>query len=147
MRTLDHLNIISLHEVYETENSLYLVMELLKGGNMISYLTNKKKIPEEEARIFLCALLKAVAHMHEKGVMHRDIKPENILLRNLDIKETNICLADFGLSTFINVDKFLFSRCGTPGFVAPEIFNYESGSKKYSEICDEFSVGVIFHIL
>ena len=41
----------------------------------------------------------------------------------------------------------MFSRCGTPGFVAPEIFNYESGNKKYGEICDEFSIGVIFHIM
>jgi serine/threonine protein kinase len=85
--------------------------------------------------------------MHEHGIMHRDLKPENILLRNKDIIESNICIADFGLSSFVNVEKFMFSRCGTPGFVAPEIFNYESGNKKYGEICDEFSIGVIFHIM
>lgn len=147
MRTLDHINVIELKEVFETDNSLYLIMELLKGGNMISYLNPSKKIPENEIRIFMTALLKAVSHMHEKGIMHRDIKPENILMRNESIKECNICLADFGLSTFVNVDRFLFTRCGTPGFVAPEIFNWNHSNQKYSEVCDEFSVGVIFHIL
>lgn len=147
MRSLSHLNVLELKEVYETENSLYLVIELLKGGNMVSYLEKQKKFSDKDTRVFLSAILKGVAHMHAQGVMHRDIKPENILFRNSGITENNICIADFGLSSFVNVDKFLFNRCGTPGFVAPEIFNYETGAKKYSEICDEFSVGVLFHIM
>lgn len=147
MRSLAHLNVIELREVYETDNSLYLVMELLKGGNMVSYLTAQSSFSDHDTRCFLFAILQAVAHMHERGVMHRDIKPDNILLRNKEIAESNICVADFGLSSFTNVDRFLFSRCGTPGFVAPEIFHYESGAQKYSEVCDEFSVGVIFHIM
>lgn len=148
MRNLSHLNLIDLREVSETENSLYLIMELVKGGNMISYLTSKKHISESDTRVFMNAILNAVVHMHETGIMHRDLKPDNILLRNKSIIETNICIADFGLSSFVKVDKFLFSRCGTPGFVAPEVFNYDSNTeKKYNEICDEFAVGVIFHIL
>ena len=147
MRALSHINVLELREVYETENSLYLVMELLKGGNMISLLSSKKCFSDKEIHIFLHAILLAVSHMHEQGVMHRDLKPENILLRNNEVVDSNICIADFGLSSFSNVEKFLFSRCGTPGFVAPEIFNYESKGKKYGAICDEFSVGVIFHVM
>ncbi len=147
MRNLSHINVIELREIYETDNSLYLVMEMLKGGNLVSHLSTSKRMVEHEVRTFMHGILQAVAHMHERGVMHRDIKPENILLRNKEIVESNICIADFGLSSFINVERFLFSRCGTPGFVAPEIYNYENGKKKYREVCDEFSLGVIFHIL
>jgi serine/threonine protein kinase len=56
--------------------------------------------------------------------MHRDLKPENILCRSKE-KTYDIVLADFGLATFKNDPKILFKRCGTPGFVAPEILNYD----------------------
>jgi len=60
--------------------------------------------------------------MHEKRIMHRDIKPENLMLKsNKDIY--NIKLIDFGLSTNIDIDDYLYKRCGTPGFVAPEIIS------------------------
>ena len=147
MRTLSHINVIELREIYETDNSLYLVMEMLKGGNLVTYLSTHNRMVEHEVRTLMYGVLQAVNHMHEKGIMHRDIKPENILLRNKEIVEHNICIADFGLSSFVNVERFLFPRCGTPGFVAPEIFDYEGGMKKYRDICDEFSLGVIFHIL
>ena len=54
---------------------------------------------------------------------------------------------DFGLSTFIDEDEYLFKRCGTPGFVAPEIANLSDKLSSYDVVCDMFSVGVIFHIM
>lgn len=147
MRAMNHTNIIKLHEVYETTNSLYMVMELLKGGNLVDYLKIHGKFMEPQAVVFLRAILKAVQHAHERGIMHRDLKPENILFRQNEMNQENICIADFGLSTFLNVNEYLFSRCGTPGFVAPEVVNMKDTKQKYSEICDEFSCGVIMHIL
>jgi calcium-dependent protein kinase len=147
MRAMNHVNIIKLHEVYETDNSLYMVMELLKGGNLVDYLKQHGKFSEPKAAAFLRAILKGVNHAHECGIMHRDLKPENILFRQNEMTEENICIADFGLSTFINVNAYLFSRCGTPGFVAPEVVNLKDTKQKYNEICDEFSCGVIMHIL
>ena len=91
--------------------------------------------------------MKGINHCHERGVMHRDLKPENILFRTNDMSEENICIADFGLATFLDVEEYLFSRCGTPGFVAPEVVNLKDTKVKYNPICDEFSVGIIFHIL
>lgn len=66
MRTLNHPNLIKLHEVYETENSLYMVMELLNGGNLVDYLKTHGKQTEKSAAIFLKALLKGIASAHEK---------------------------------------------------------------------------------
>ncbi len=53
---------------------------------------------------------------------------------------------DFGLASFVNVDQYLYKRCGTPGFVSPEVINVE-GNQKYNEKADVFSAGIIFHLL
>lgn len=76
--------------------------------------------------------------------MHRDLKPENILLRTEG--DFDCVIADFGLAQNVNED-YMFVRCGTPGYVAPEVVNLKDLKAKYSSICDLFSVGVIFHML
>ena len=83
--------------------------------------------------------------MHSKRIMHRDLKPENILLRYPHSCEPVI--ADFGLATWADESEYLFVRCGTPGYVAPEIINIRDMKTKSDPICDIFSVGLIFHIL
>lgn len=74
--------------------------------------------------------------------MHRDIKPENILLR----KDLEPVLVDFGLATLAESDDYIFYRCGTPGYVAPEVTTLQKG-QKIDPVCDIFSAGVILHIL
>lgn len=78
--------------------------------------------------------------------MHRDIKPENLLFAKRGLTK-ELKLVDFGLATFANDDPYIFPKCGTPGFVAPEIANLSDKSSRYDVVCDMFSVGVIFHIL
>lgn len=84
--------------------------------------------------------------MNEKGLMHRDLKFENILVKKKKSLQV-ITLADFGLSTEINLEKYLFRRVGTPGFIAPEIFPCKDGMPMYDEQCDIFSLGCILHLL
>lgn len=83
--------------------------------------------------------------MHSKKIMHRDLKPENILFRTQGTFECVI--ADFGLAQFSDEPEYLFVRCGTPGYVAPEVINIKDMKTKYEPICDMFSLGLIFHIL
>lgn len=81
--------------------------------------------------------------MHDKEIMHRDLKPENImLLKKQDLNSLKI--VDFGLASYCTIDKFLFPKCGTPGYVAPEIANLVDKTLKYDKVCDVFSAGVIF---
>ena len=82
--------------------------------------------------------------MHSKGIMHRDIKPENLILKDKN-SETEIILADFGLSEKYakKEETLIFKRCGTPGYVAPEILN----NKPYDTQVDVFSAGIIFYIM
>ena len=94
-------------------------------------------------------LIQGLLYLHKKGIMHRDLKPENMILKNKgDLEENTLKIVDFGLSSYCDVDEYLFKRCGTPGYVAPEIIN--SSSKDNTKFCpkvDIFSAGVIFYIL
>jgi len=81
--------------------------------------------------------------------MHRDLKPENMILADKgDLLKTTLKLVDFGLSSFCDKNPYLFNRCGTPGFVAPEIIK-SSGMEHHSfqPKVDVFSAGIIFYTL
>jgi len=84
--------------------------------------------------------------MHKNGIMHRDLKPENIMFKEPNTLN-NLRIVDFGLATHTNVATYPFPKCGTPGYVAPEIANLKDLTFKYDKICDLFSVGCIFYKL
>jgi serine/threonine protein kinase len=84
-------------------------------------------------------------HLAARRIIHRDLKPENIMFKNLQSLNLGIC--DFGLATYADEEKYLFVRCGTPGFVAPEIINIKDMSTKSEPISDVFSAGIIFHYI
>jgi len=85
--------------------------------------------------------------MNTKNIIHRDLKPENLLLKSKN-SNSDIVIADFGLATSIDdVSKIIFKRCGTPGFVAPEVLLYKEGEQFYDYRCDMFSVGIIFYLI
>jgi len=74
--------------------------------------------------------------------MHRDLKPANILVSKDDV----IKIADFGLATYINAESYVFKKCGTPGYIAPEIYKFveKDPLTSYDDRCDIFSAGCIF---
>jgi len=81
-------------------------------------------------------------YLHDKDIVHRDLKPENLLLKSKD-NDTDIKLADFGLSKIVGQEVLMQTACGTPGYVAPEILQ----AKGYGKEVDLWSVGVITYIL
>ena len=86
--------------------------------------------------------MEATAHLASKNIIHRDIKPENIIFRKSnDFSE--LALVDLGFATYVKDFNKLFTRCGTPGYVAPEVLN----DLPYNCKADIFSLGVIFFMM
>ena len=151
LRSIQHPNIVRLYDIKESPNRLFLVMELLSGGELFDRIVGLGKYSEEDARYFTFKLLNAVLYLHDRSICHRDLKPENILLASAD-PDAELKITDFGLSKISALpDDFLMStRCGTPGYVAPEVLAQEvthGELRRYGTACDMWSVGVIVYIL
>ena len=142
----DHPNIIKLYEVFESQRSLYLVMEECKGGEIfdriIQHIQKKEMYSEKDAATIFQQVMSAIEYCHNNGICHRDLKPENILYLNEGAEKDNpIKVIDFGLSQVISSDKKLSTKVGTAYYVSPEILLGE-----YTEKCDIWSAGVILYI-
>lgn len=149
MQKLHHPYIMNLEEVHESKNSIYLVLELLEGGELLNYISSKQNLGLRDYWRVMKCILEALAYMDEKKIMHRDLKPDNMILKeNSQLQHCTLKLVDFGLATVHDVPEYLFKRCGTPGFVAPEVINAPNNTNiHYSTKCDVFSAGIIFYIL
>lgn len=149
MQRLKHPYIMCLEEVHESKNSVYLVLELIEGGELLNYISSKESLTFRDYWKVMRCIMEAVAYMSDKRVMHRDLKPDNMILKEKNkLESCTLKLADFGLATLCDVPEYLFKRCGTPGFVAPEVINAPSNENiHYEPKCDVFSAGVIFYIL
>ncbi|CAF1313077.1 unnamed protein product [Adineta ricciae] len=134
MQRMSHPNIVQLHEVMETENSYYIVLDLVHGTEFVKYLTKKRQLDENETRKYIRQIVSAVDHMHRANVVHRDLKLQNFMLDEND----DIVIIDFGLSNCLDEKGFLTTQCGSPAYAAPEIFAHQ----EYGPSVDIWSIGV-----
>jgi len=141
LKRLDHKNVVKLLEAYESRTCVYLVMELVTGGELFDRIVEKGSYSEKDAADLIKQVLSAVAYMHEEGVVHRDLKPENLLYYSPDA-DSKIMISDFGLSK-MEESGVMATACGTPGYVAPEVL----AQKPYGKAVDVWSIGVISYIL
>mmetsp|Transcript_7128 Transcript_7128/g.7821 ORF Transcript_7128/g.7821 Transcript_7128/m.7821 type:complete len:359 (+) Transcript_7128:45-1121(+) len=139
---VDHPNIIRLFDLFDNAKNLFLVMELVSGGELFDKIVEREQYNESDAKKVMHELFSALEYLHKKGIVHRDLKPENLLLLN-DKEDSPIKLADFGLSRVYTEEMLMSTACGTPGYVAPEILNAEG----YDKEVDMWSTGVIMYIL
>ncbi|XP_068094417.1 serine/threonine-protein kinase DCLK3 [Hyperolius riggenbachi] len=141
IRMLSHPNIVKFIDHFETEKEIYLILEYIKGGDLFDAITKSIKFTEHDAALMLTDLCKALVYIHSKNIVHRDLKPENLLVQhNLDGSKT-LKLADFGLA--VHVAAPIFTVCGTPTYVAPEILS----EKGYGLEVDLWATGVILYVL
>ncbi|XP_067255306.1 serine/threonine-protein kinase DCLK1a isoform X6 [Chanodichthys erythropterus] len=141
LRRVKHPNIVLLIEEMDTYSELYLVMELVKGGDLFDAITSANRYTERDASGMLYNLANAIKYLHSLNIVHRDIKPENLLVYEHQDGSKSLKLGDFGLATV--VDGPLYTVCGTPTYVAPEIIA-ETG---YGLKVDIWAAGVITYIL
>lgn len=141
LKLVKHPNVIGLVEIFETRRKLYLVMEMLTGGELFDRIVERGFFSEKYASSLIKKVVHAIQYLHTLGICHRDLKPENLLYSNGE-DDAEIKIADFGLSKFVSQDP-LKTACGTPGYVAPEVLDLTG----YGKPVDMWSVGVILYIL
>ncbi|KAH9903202.1 Pkinase-domain-containing protein [Cubamyces lactineus] len=139
-----HRNVVTLHDYFETAHNLYLVFDLCTGGELFDRICAKGNYYEADAAALVRTIFGAVKYIHECGIVHRDLKPENLLFRT-KAEDADIMIADFGLSRVLDDEKFhmLTEICGTPGYMAPEIFKKTGHGKPV----DVWAMGVITYFL
>jgi len=149
MKALNHKNIVRLYQVLTTSTKIYVVMELVTGGELLDVISRHKHgLKERAARRYFQQLVDGVVYCHRRKVYHRDLKPENILLS--ESKEVKV--TDFGLSSITRSkqgekdERFLKTQCGTPCYVAPEVI-YAAAEGYSGEKADGWACGIVLYAL
>jgi calcium-dependent protein kinase len=137
MKSLDHPNIVRIYEYFHDAKYIYMVMELVRGGELFERIVNEHHFNEQTAAKIFVQLLSVVNYLHSRGIAHRDIKPENILFDGELIK-----MIDFGDARTFSSGSKMYTTVGTTYYIAPEVIN-----RAYNEKCDEWSCGVILYIM
>ncbi|KRX01998.1 Protein kinase-like domain [Pseudocohnilembus persalinus] len=138
---IDHPNIVKLYEIFEDDCNFYMVLELMKGGELFERIVEQEHFSEHKAAETIKPIIDALQYCHEMEIAHRDLKPENLLYATKD-PGSIVKISDFGLARFIN-NEVMTTMCGTPGYVAPEIIN----GSGYDKSIDYWSLGVILYIM
>lgn len=138
LKKTDHPHIVKIYEFFEDERFMYIVMELITGGELFDRIQQVHHFTEKKAAEILFDLLKGVNYLHKQSVVHRDLKPENILFTGDKILK----IVDFGTSRVYDGKKAMRQTHGTPYYIAPEVLKHN-----YDFKCDIWSCGVIFYIL
>ncbi|KAF9400907.1 hypothetical protein BGX21_003202 [Mortierella sp. AD011] len=136
-----HPNCVSLLEMFETEDAVYLVTDLAEGGELFDQLLKKGFYTEGDAARLVYQILQGVEYLHSLGIVHRDLKPENLLFEDKS-ENAKLMITDFGLSKVLtNGNDVLMTACGTPGYVAPEVLEQIGHGKPV----DMWSIGALTH--
>ncbi|XP_031727141.1 death-associated protein kinase 2 [Anarrhichthys ocellatus] len=143
LQAVQHSNIVTLKDVFESRAEVVLVLELVSGGELFDFIAEKENLLESEAIEFMKQILEGLGFMHSKNIGHFDLKPENIMLSDKVAAQPNIKLIDFGLAHHFHQGEEYKSTSGTPQYIAPEVIN----SEPLSTAADMWSVAVITYIL
>ncbi|CRK97265.1 CLUMA_CG010661, isoform A [Clunio marinus] len=144
LRYGNHPNIVTLYRVFEDVGSasVYLVMEFLKGGELLDRILSIQ-FTEQESAAVLKTVVSAVSYLHDHGVVHRDLKPSNLLYASINHTPESLKLCDLGFAKQLRADNgLLMTPCYTANFVAPEVLKRQG----YDLACDIWSLGVLLYI-
>ena len=136
-----HKNIVRLYESFETEQHIVYVMEVCGGGDLLTYVRRRRKLKEDLAKFVFRQLIQGISYVNSKRVLHRDIKLDNILLTS----EGDVKICDFGVSKLVqSATATQTEQCGTPAYIAPEVFKGRGYRGFQSDI---WSAGVVLYAM
>ena len=131
---LNHPFIVNMHYAFQDRDNLYLVMDMLSGGDLRYHISRYRRFSEEQTRFFIACMVYTLEYIHGNNVIHRDIKPENLVLDN----KGYVRITDFGIAKE-NLPDNSSETSGTPGYMSPEVMR----GKNHSFPVDYFAIGVI----
>uniref|UniRef100_A0A665W684 non-specific serine/threonine protein kinase n=1 Tax=Echeneis naucrates TaxID=173247 RepID=A0A665W684_ECHNA len=144
LRYGQHPNIITLKDVYDNGKQVFLVTELMRGGELLDRILKQKFFSEREASAVLHTITRTAEYLHSQGVVHRDLKPSNILYVDESGNPESIRICDFGFAKQLRANNgLLMTPCYTANFVAPEVLKRQG----YDEGCDIWSLGVLLYTM
>ena len=151
MRKLSHPNIIQFVEVFETEETLQIVMEYAPGSELFDLILAKKRYSEDIARPIFAQIAEALFYLHSKQIIHRDVKPENVLILDAPDASGKVVakLLDFGLSKHLHgTNAGAKTFVGTPCYLAPEVeYTSKGQGGTYGVSADCWSLGALLHVM
>jgi len=145
LQKVRHPCIINLEDVIDSQDCLYIVLELAEGGELFNKIVEKRNMTESEAKLHFYQIAHAIKYLHSQNICHRDLKPENILLSTVDDNDPVVKVNDLGLSKLVNIGSELKTFCGTRNYLAPEVTREDGGNYTFKVDC--WSLGVILYIL
>lgn len=141
MQEVDHPSIVKIVDFFDDARNFYLIMEYVKGGDLLNKIDNCGRFSEQLAANVMKQIFSALAYLHAKGIVHRDIKCDNILIEEHN-KQVIVKLIDFDTITKLNTGEKLKGVYGTVYYMSPELI-----SGTYTEKCDIWSAGIILYTL
>ncbi|KAK5641312.1 hypothetical protein RI129_009859 [Pyrocoelia pectoralis] len=145
LQSIKHPCIISIKEVVNSDDAVYMVLEYMGGGELNSLMcASNSPLPENIVKPIFYQILIGIRYLHLRNITHRDIKPANILLQSKQLPAI-VKIADFGLSKLIESTSHMYTVCGTLAFVAPEVIDPCYGP--YTQQVDVWSLGVVLYTM
>ena len=138
LQSIEHPNVMRLHEVQTTERHVYLMLEFCPGGDLMHVIKKHGAQSEAQTRVYLVQLAHGLQHLRQRNLIHRDLKPQNLLLSNHH-PHGELKIGDFGFARYMQQQDLAETLCGSPLYMAPEILRYH----KYDAKADLWSVGAI----
>eukprot|EP01080_Neovahlkampfia_damariscottae_P006017 gene6017-10019_t len=130
--------VIKLYKTFKDSKSIYLILEYIPGGELLTWISIQKQFSEDMAKFFSAQILLGLESMHKRNIIYRDLKPENILLT----EQGNVKICDFGFAKYC--DDRTYTTCGTPEYIAPEVLLGDG----HGRMVDWYSLGcIIFEML
>ena len=146
--SIQHPNVVRVYDAGEHESGVYLVMELVAGESLTSYLAQRGKLSPRDAVDLLMPALRGVAAANRQGVIHRDLKPDNLIVCGADRSKPELKVLDFGLSKLVgpaadSLHTLPGTLVGTPQYMAPEQADGRIGT--VSERSDVYTLAAILY--
>ncbi|XP_058400296.1 serine/threonine-protein kinase 32C isoform X1 [Diceros bicornis minor] len=144
LQEIEHAFLVNLWYSFQDEEDMFMVVDLLLGGDLRYHLQQNVQFSEDTVRLYICEMALALDYLRSQHIIHRDVKPDNILLD----EQGHAHLTDFNIATIIKDGERATALAGTKPYMAPEIFqSFVNGGTGYSFEVDWWSVGVMAYEL